>query len=174
MQTGEKGASVAKLLQGIAVSNDLVPVLQKLWDKHGDIIQGHTIRSDKLLKWALESLAEMIIILQQNTGNSLDVSQAELLKATLVDLQSMNFRLEWLVPFVTRASKALEVRAKIDVISKLEATRSKLEATMSKLVAELREVEEKILAEQQNMILADGQVDSQPLVLDKCLAEGLY
>lgn len=156
MQIGnEKGASVEKFQ---ATSPDLIQVLQKLWDKYGNIIEGHAIRSDVLLKCALEELAKMIIILQQNTQKTLNSSQVENLQSTLADLQTLNFRVEWLVPIVAKASKSLQIREKIDTITKLEATRSKL-------VAELREVEEKILIEQ-NMIAAYGEIDSPLLILD--------
>ncbi|KNA10280.1 hypothetical protein SOVF_145970 [Spinacia oleracea] len=89
--------------QGVDVSSELVPVLKKIWDKYGNIIEGHVVRSNGLLTWALESLANIIIILQKITGDSLNNSQAEYLNSTLVDLQLMHFRLEWLVPFVEKA-----------------------------------------------------------------------
>lgn len=102
MQLAQDCTSLEKF-QGVDVSSELVPVLKKIWDKYGNIIEGHVVRSNGLLTWALESLANIIIILQKITGDSLNNSQAEYLNSTLVDLQLMHFRLEWLVPFVEKA-----------------------------------------------------------------------
>lgn len=69
----------------------MVPILKKIWEKHGNIIQEFVAQNDQMiLKWALESLAKMVVILQNNTGNSLSDSEAEYLDATLYNLQTMS------------------------------------------------------------------------------------
>lgn len=112
---------------GVDVNSDLVPVLQKIWEKHGNIIQEFVAHNDQMiLKWALESLAKMVVVLQNNSENLSD-SQAEYLDATLHNLQTMNFKLDWLVPLVKHAHVMKE-----------------LISTKAKLLAQLREVDENL------------------------------
>uniref|UniRef100_A0A803L8B9 KIB1-4 beta-propeller domain-containing protein n=1 Tax=Chenopodium quinoa TaxID=63459 RepID=A0A803L8B9_CHEQI len=156
-------ASLEKF-QGIDVSSNLVPVLQKIWDKHGNIIKGHIVQSNSLLTWALESLANMIIILQKNTGDSLNNSQADYLNSTLADLQLMKFRLDWLVPFVERAVAVHKSKCQKAIMINLETRKSKL-------LAEMHELEEQMV--QQEKLMAESLMNCAPSVLEKGLAEGL-
>uniref|UniRef100_A0A803MFT6 KIB1-4 beta-propeller domain-containing protein n=1 Tax=Chenopodium quinoa TaxID=63459 RepID=A0A803MFT6_CHEQI len=97
----EKDGSGAKFF-GVDVSSHLIPILQKIWDKCGNIIEGHVVNSGSLLTWALESLAKMIIFLENNEGRSLDDSQADYLNSVLLDLRLMHFKLDWLMPSVEK------------------------------------------------------------------------
>ncbi|XP_021762699.1 uncharacterized protein LOC110727447 [Chenopodium quinoa] len=128
----EKDVSQSKFL-GVDVSSHSVPILKKIWAKHGNITEGHVVSSDCLLSWALESLAKIIIILQSNSGSSLDDSQAKYLESTLLDHQLMQLKLDWLVPLVKNAL----FLHKNKVIMELQMTKSKLQT-------ELREVEKKL------------------------------
>lgn len=62
----------------------------------------HLVNSDSLLTWALESLAKIIIILQKDSGRSLDDAQAIYLDSILLDLELMHFKIDWLVPFIEK------------------------------------------------------------------------
>ncbi|CAO2826481.1 unnamed protein product [Amaranthus hypochondriacus] len=120
---------------GVDVNSDLVPVLQKIWEKHGNIIQEFVAHNDQMiLKWALESLAKMAVILQNNSENLSD-SQAEYLDATLHNLQTMNFKLDWLVPLVKHAHVMKE-----------------LISTKAKLLAQLREVDENLDKQRKSLL----------------------
>ncbi|KNA10272.1 hypothetical protein SOVF_145890 [Spinacia oleracea] len=152
----EKDISQSKFL-GVDVSSHLVPILQKIWTKHGNITEGHVVTSNYLLTWALESLAKIIIILQSDPGRSLDDSQAKYLKSTIRDLQLMGFKLDWLVPFV---EKALLLH-KNKVIMELEMAKSKLQT-------ELREVEGKLA--EQGELAPESQLVSASLYLKDVLS----
>lgn len=156
LQCFEKDISQSKFL-GVDVSSHLVPILQKIWTKHGNITEGHVVTSNYLLTWALESLAKIIIILQSDPGRSLDDSQAKYLKSTIRDLQLMGFKLDWLVPFV---EKALLLH-KNKVIMELEMAKSKLQT-------ELREVEGKLA--EQGELAPESQLVSASLYLKDVLS----
>lgn len=149
MQVAEKDVSHSKF-QGVDVSSHLVPILQKIWDKHGNIMEGHVVNSNSLLTWALESLAKTIIILQSDSGRSLDESEAKYLKSILLDFRLMHFKIDWLVPFV---EKALALH-KNKVIMELEMAKSKLQT-------ELCEVEERLAA--QGKLVPESQLVSLDL-----------
>ncbi|XP_021753885.1 F-box protein SKIP23-like [Chenopodium quinoa] len=155
-ETPENVAS-EDIFEGLEVSPDLIPVLQKIWAKYGNIIEDHAVCSIGLLTWALESLAKMIVILQDNTRASLNESQADYLRSTLVDLQSMNFKLDWLVPYVERAIALHNNNEQVEAMLELETT--------SKLRAELHELEDR-LADQKKLI-NESVMASTPLILEK-------
>ncbi|KAL9239648.1 hypothetical protein vseg_013951 [Gypsophila vaccaria] len=93
-------AAAQDTFQGVNVCSNLVPVLQKIWERYGNVIEEHVVSSNSLLTWILESLAKMVIIIQTNSNETLEDSQAEFLKATMKDLQHLQIRLDWLVPFL--------------------------------------------------------------------------
>ncbi|KAK9747822.1 hypothetical protein RND81_02G016400 [Saponaria officinalis] len=93
-----ENVSAQETFQGVTVCAKLVPVLDKIWKKYGNVIQGHAVSSNSLLTWALESLAKMVMILQTNTSESLSDSQAAFLRTTLKDLRHFHVQLDWLVP----------------------------------------------------------------------------
>ncbi|KAK9747823.1 hypothetical protein RND81_02G016500 [Saponaria officinalis] len=95
-----ENVSALGTFQGVTVCAKLVPVLDKIWKKYGNVIQGHAVSSNSLLTWALESLAKMVMILQTNTSESLSDSQAAFLRTTLKDLRHFHVQLDWLVPFL--------------------------------------------------------------------------
>ncbi|KNA10276.1 hypothetical protein SOVF_145930 [Spinacia oleracea] len=137
--------SLLEKFQGADVSSNLVPV-----------------RSNDLLTWALESLAKMVIILQKNTGESLDDSQAEYLKLSLVDLQTLHFRLDWMVPFVERALAIHKSKCQKIIVTDLEKRKSKL-------LAELHELEQ-----MEKTLAGSLIISTAPPILKKGLAEGLF
>ncbi|KAK9747824.1 hypothetical protein RND81_02G016600 [Saponaria officinalis] len=95
-----ENVSAQETFQGVTVCARLVPVLDKIWKKYGNVIQGHAVSSNSLLTWALESLAKIVIILQTNSSQSFSDSQAAFLRATLKDLRHFHVRLDWLVPYL--------------------------------------------------------------------------
>ncbi|XP_056686344.1 uncharacterized protein [Spinacia oleracea] len=122
--------SSMKKFQGVDVRSDFFPYLRKIWKMH-DFFEDHAVRSNGLLTWALESLAKMMIILQNNMGKGkgkspLNESQAEYLTSTLVDLQSMQFRLDWLVPIVEKALSRYKSKEPGDIVMELQVERYRL------------------------------------------------
>ncbi|KAL2902036.1 F-box protein SKIP23 [Bienertia sinuspersici] len=162
----EASENVASLdiFEGLDLSPDLIPVLHKIWVKHGNIIENNVIASNGLMTWALESLANMILILQSNTGTSLNEVQAEYLKSTLIDLQSMNFRLGWLVPYVEKALTLYKNKEQIDTIAKLETRKSELLTELNETVVRVADLKK---------LVGEGLMASAPLLLESNLDEGL-
>lgn len=158
MQSAEDVASEeTSIFEALEIRPDLIPVLQKLWEKYGNIIEEHAVCSNGLLTWGLESLAKMLVTLQNNTATSLNEYQADYLKSTLVDLQSMNFKLDWLSPYVERALALHNNKEQVDTMIELEATRSKLRAELHELEVRLKE----IVGEEIENVMA-----STPLILE--------
>ncbi|KAL2935857.1 F-box protein SKIP23, partial [Bienertia sinuspersici] len=52
--------------------------------------------------YALESVAKLVITLQNTTGKSLSVDQADDIRATMSDLQRVGLKVDWLVPAVEK------------------------------------------------------------------------
>ncbi|XP_021733492.1 uncharacterized protein LOC110700284 isoform X1 [Chenopodium quinoa] len=100
-QPGEKAATMVKF-QGVDIRPDLLPILQKVWEKYEDV-EGSRLQSCDIKAAALESLAKMIVILQTNNMESLTDDQANYLASTMSDLQFMQLKVDWLVPFVEKA-----------------------------------------------------------------------
>uniref|UniRef100_A0A803L8E1 F-box domain-containing protein n=1 Tax=Chenopodium quinoa TaxID=63459 RepID=A0A803L8E1_CHEQI len=99
----QNGVSQAKF-QGIKVSSHLVPILKKIWDKHGNIMQGHVLQTNDQLTWALESLANGI-----------------------------RFRLDWLIPFVQKAMAVHNEQQQVHYVQGLEMSKSNLLAQLHDL-----------------------------------------
>ncbi|KAL2902037.1 F-box protein SKIP23 [Bienertia sinuspersici] len=129
-----------KSQQEIPNETNNVPVSVDTSCEHGNIIENNVIASNGLMTWALESLANMILILQSNTGTSLNEVQAEYLKSTLIDLQSMNFRLGWLVPYVEKALTLYKNKEQIDTIAKLETRKSELLTELNETVVRVADL----------------------------------
>ncbi|XP_021733493.1 uncharacterized protein LOC110700284 isoform X2 [Chenopodium quinoa] len=58
-QPGEKAATMVKF-QGVDIRPDLLPILQKVWEKYEDV-EGSRLQSCDIKAAALESLAKMIL-----------------------------------------------------------------------------------------------------------------
>ncbi|XP_056685155.1 uncharacterized protein [Spinacia oleracea] len=89
--------------EGFDIRSSLVPVLQNVWSRHGNIVENSIIRSGDLIAKALESLANVILILEGNSVRSLNDCQVDKLGSTLSDLRCFHFKVDWLVPCVENA-----------------------------------------------------------------------
>ncbi|KMT10107.1 hypothetical protein BVRB_5g118700 [Beta vulgaris subsp. vulgaris] len=150
----ESGISKTKF-QGFDVSSQFLPILKNIWDNHGNILEGNPIRSCDLVAWALESMAKVVILLQNTSGRSLNNSDAEYLCATLFDLQLMQFNVSWLVPDVVKALKLNEGiadREKLEVSSReIEKVTSQITNMKMKFLAEVGGTEQ-MLDEQRKTV----------------------
>uniref|UniRef100_A0A803MFT0 KIB1-4 beta-propeller domain-containing protein n=1 Tax=Chenopodium quinoa TaxID=63459 RepID=A0A803MFT0_CHEQI len=103
--------------QGVDVHPDLLPILSKIWAKYGNILEGQLFRSNDLVASALESMAKMVILLQNTKGRPLNSSEVDYLCSTLYDLHLMRFNISWLVPCVVEALAMHKCMANIEKLS---------------------------------------------------------
>lgn len=168
----ESGVSKVNF-QGVDVNSDVLPTLNKIWAKYGNIVEGCTVHNKDIVAWALESLAKVVILLQSNTGKSLNDYQVDYLNVILCDLKMMRLKVSWLVPFVERASTIPKgtVSQFQDSLEEIEKVKSQMEEMRTKFLVELGGLEQrlndlrKIVSER---LSVSGLVDQ-----DKCLGEGL-
>ncbi|KAK9666256.1 hypothetical protein RND81_14G171800 [Saponaria officinalis] len=124
------------------IRSDLVPILHKIWRKHGHIIERSTMRSGHIIARALESLATMVEILENSPVESISDSQAGYLSTTLSDLKTMCFKVHWLVSFVEKAVKLHKSKPLVDSLKKLSDLSSQVQERRAILVDELAKLTE--------------------------------
>ncbi|KAK9666260.1 hypothetical protein RND81_14G172100 [Saponaria officinalis] len=156
--------------EGFDIRSDLVPILQKIWRNHGNIIEHSTIRSGDIIARALESLATMVQILDNNLVESISDCQADYLSTTLSDLEFMGFKVRWLGSFVEKAVKLHKSKPLVDSLKKLTDLSSQVKecrAILRDEVAKLTEEENKLkkeMAKVSKLIPFSGQVKlNEPL-----------
>ncbi|KAK9666257.1 hypothetical protein RND81_14G171900 [Saponaria officinalis] len=160
--------------EGFDIRSDLVPILQKIWRKHGNIIERSTMRSGHIIARALESLATMVQILEDNPVQSISDCQADYLSTTLSDLKTMCFRVHWLGSFVEKVVKLHKSKSLVDSLNKLTDLSSQVKERRAILldeVTKLTEEENKLkkeMAKVSKLIPLSGQVK-----LDEPLGSGL-
>ncbi|KAK9666265.1 hypothetical protein RND81_14G172600 [Saponaria officinalis] len=160
--------------EGFDIRSDLVPILQKIWRKHGNIIERSTMRSNHIITRALESLATMVEILEDNPVESISDCQADYLSTTLSDLKTMCFKVHWLGSFVEKAVKLHKSKPLVDSLNKLTDLSSQVKERRAILldeVTKLTEEENKLkkeMAKVSKLIPFSGQFK-----LDKPLGSGL-
>ncbi|KAK9666282.1 hypothetical protein RND81_14G174000 [Saponaria officinalis] len=133
--------------EGFDIRSALIPTLQKIWRKHGNITENSTMCSGDIIARALESLATMVQILENNSVESLSDSQADYLSTTLSDLKTMCFKVHWLVSFVEKAVKLHKSKAFLESLNKLSELSSQVKeqrAIFLDKVAKLTEKENKL------------------------------
>ncbi|KAK9666274.1 hypothetical protein RND81_14G173200 [Saponaria officinalis] len=136
--------------EGFDIRSDLVPILQKIWRNHGNIIEHSTVRSGHIIANALESLATVVQLLENNSVESSSDCQADYLSSTLSDLKVMGFKVQWLVTFVEKAVKLHKSKPLVDSLNKLSDLSSHVmerRAILIDEVAKLTEEENKLKKE---------------------------
>ncbi|KAH9615454.1 hypothetical protein KSS87_021369, partial [Heliosperma pusillum] len=137
-----KTDSATTKFEGLDIRFDLVPTLQKIWLKHGNITKDSIVRSGDIVARALESLATMVQILENNPVQSLSDSQAEYLSSTLSDLRSIRFRVCWLVSFVEKALKVHKSKDLVESLNNLSLLSSQVKERRAILLGELANLNE--------------------------------
>ncbi|XP_021733525.1 uncharacterized protein LOC110700313 [Chenopodium quinoa] len=151
--------------QGKDVRSELVPVLEKVWAKYGNIIEQSAIRSSDTIIMALESVGKVINILQNASANKMTDHQVNNLVSTLSDLQLMQLKVDWLVPFVEKAVALNKSRQLAVALMELEKAKAHVEELKLKLLAESEKPDSRLnLAAVESISAID---------LDKCLGEGV-
>ncbi|XP_074285259.1 uncharacterized protein LOC141610868 [Silene latifolia] len=166
--------SATAKFEGFDIGPDSVSTLEKIWQKHGNIVENCAVRNTKIIGKALESLATMVHILDDNSALSLSNSQVDYLVSTLLDLRYIRFKVDWLIPFVENAEKLHKSKPLLESLNNLNQLscqamerRAVLLDELSKLDVEENKRQEE-LAKVFKMIPFCGQVN-----FDKPLGPGL-
>ncbi|KAH9615452.1 hypothetical protein KSS87_021367, partial [Heliosperma pusillum] len=160
--------------EGFDIRSDLVSTLQKIWRRHGNIVEKSIMRNSDIIARALESLATAVRLLEDNTAHSLSVSQADYLASTLSDLRCISFKVYWLVPYVQKAIQIHKSKSSVESLNNLSQLSSQVKDRKAILLDELAKLgaEENKLKEEREkvskLIPFCGQVE-----LDKPVGAGL-
>ncbi|KAL2935721.1 putative selenide water dikinase [Bienertia sinuspersici] len=154
----------------VNIKSNLVPTLQNIWAKHGNILEECKIRSGDLIAKTLESLATTVLILQRSCGRSLNNIQAEYLKATLSDLQHMQCKVDWLVPFIEKALAVHLCKPAVDFLKEFDEAKSRAKETKLKLLDELAKLDE---VEEDMKFIFEKIPRLEYVDLDESLGEGI-
>lgn len=169
VQPVEKGVSVTPKFEGIDVHTDHLPILEKVWAKHGDVVKGIKLHSSDFLATTLTALAKLILILQTNTGKTLTDDRANYLTSTMSDLLSLGVNVEWLVPFVEKAS-ALHQRNSLEAaLLEFEKAKAKVEEMNRNFVAKMAQMSQCKREPQDGIGMLASEIDP-----DKLVGEGLF
>ncbi|XP_074285332.1 uncharacterized protein LOC141610919 [Silene latifolia] len=129
--------SATTKFEGLDIRSDLVPTLQMIWRKHGNIIKDSILRSADMIARALESLATMVRILEDNLAQFLSDSQADYLSSTLSDLKCIHFRVYWLNSYVDKALKIHKSKSLVESLNNLGQLSSQVSERRAVLLDEL-------------------------------------
>ncbi|XP_074285272.1 uncharacterized protein LOC141610878 isoform X2 [Silene latifolia] len=132
-----KSDSSTTKFEGLDIRSDLVQTLQKIWQKHGNIIKDSTVRSGDIVARALESLATIVRILEDNPAQSLSDGQADYLRSTLSDLKCIRFKVCWLVSFVEKVLLVHKSKPLLESLNNLSQLSSQVEERRTILLHEV-------------------------------------
>ncbi|XP_074287629.1 uncharacterized protein LOC141612770 [Silene latifolia] len=138
----ERLDSATTKFEGLDIRSDLVPTLQKIWRNHGNIINDSIVRNGDIVARALESLATIVQILEDNPVQSLSDSQADYLSFTLSDLRNICFKVYWLVSFVEKALKVHKSKPLVESLNNLSQLSSQVKERRAILLGELANLDE--------------------------------
>ncbi|CAO2836395.1 unnamed protein product [Amaranthus hypochondriacus] len=124
--------SVTVNFEGVEINSELLRTLQAIWLKFGSPIGKETVRSKPILACVLESLARLIITLQNTTGRSLTDTIVDDISSTFSDLQRAGLKVNWLAPTVEKALNLHKSKPEIESIM----LKSKRKAQIDKEVRE--------------------------------------
>ncbi|XP_074316221.1 uncharacterized protein LOC141652585 isoform X2 [Silene latifolia] len=158
------------VFEGINVKSNLIPTLQKIWGKYGNIIEGSIIRNANIIASALESLATTVIILQSNSGHTLSKDQADYMSSALCDLQQMKFNVNWLVPFVEKAIAVHKSRPLINALKDFDKAKAQAEEMKMKVLDELAKLDE---VEEDIVFVSERLSGLKSMDFDLILGDGL-
>ncbi|KAK9666264.1 hypothetical protein RND81_14G172500 [Saponaria officinalis] len=113
-----------------------------------NIIENSIMCGGDIVARALELLATMVQILEENSAESLSDCQADYLSSTLSDLRCIRFDVSWLIPCVEKAVKQYKSKPLLDSLNNLSQLISQVKERKAILldeVAILREEENKLM-----------------------------
>ncbi|XP_074285260.1 uncharacterized protein LOC141610869 [Silene latifolia] len=127
--------------EGMDIRLDSVSTLEKIWQKHGNIVENCAVRNSEIIARALESLATIVRILDDSSALSLSDIQAEYIVSTLSDLRYIHFKVDWLIPFVEKAKKIHQSKASLESLNSLRQLNSEAEERRAILLEELTKLD---------------------------------
>ncbi|KMT10112.1 hypothetical protein BVRB_5g118750 [Beta vulgaris subsp. vulgaris] len=157
--------------EGVEIKSELLPTLQTIWARHGSLICKDTVCSKDMRACALESVAKVMITLQNTTGKTLTDSQAADIKSILSDLQRVGLKVDWLVPTVEKALKLLKSKPMIESITLLDKKRAQVDKEEKEFLARTKKVKQEL---EDSMACLSARIPFPELIdLDDCLGDGL-
>ncbi|XP_074285254.1 uncharacterized protein LOC141610865 isoform X2 [Silene latifolia] len=140
-ERSDSSDSATSVFEGFDIRPDLVPTLQKIWQKHGNILENSAVRSDDIIARGLESLATIVRILGDNSALSLNDNQANYLVSTLSDLRYIRFKVDWLVPLVEKAEKLHKSKPLVESLNSLSQLSTQAKKRRLVLLEELTKLD---------------------------------
>lgn len=133
--------------EALNISSELVPTLQKIWLKHGNIMEDIVIRNGDIVARTLESLATAVQILEGNTCRSLNDCQAGYLRSMLSDLQLGLFKVDWLVAFIENALAHHKSKPTLETLAQCKARAAEMRTKLLDDLAKVDELEKELEVE---------------------------
>ncbi|XP_074285245.1 uncharacterized protein LOC141610859 [Silene latifolia] len=150
--------------EGFDIRIDSVSTLEKIWRKHGNIVEKSVMRNRDIIAMCLESLATMVRILDETSAMSLSDREVDYLVSTLSDLRHNRFKVDWLIPSVEKAEQFHTSRPLMESFNNLSQLCSDAKDRRAKLLEQLTKLDEEVnnwkeeMAKILNMIPSCGQV----------------
>ncbi|KNA19290.1 hypothetical protein SOVF_062740 isoform A [Spinacia oleracea] len=158
-------------LESLGIRPNLLPTLQMIWNKHGNLIGEKTVRSKVMLTLTLESLANIIIFLQKTTLRTLTDSLAQELASNLHDLQCVGLKVDWLVAFVEWVLTLHKSKPLIESIMAINKSKAQIDEKEREFLARSAKVKQEL--DEKKACLSAKLPFPEPIDLDQCLGEGL-
>ncbi|XP_074285269.1 uncharacterized protein LOC141610876 [Silene latifolia] len=169
-----KSYTATTKFEGLDIRSDLVPILQKIWHNHGNIVKDSIVRSGDIVARALESMAAMVQILEDNPIQFLSDSQADYLNSTLSDLRNICFKVHWLVSYVEKALKVHKSKPLVESLNNLSQLSSKVKERRAILLGELANLDEEENKLKEEMMKVSKMIPfSGQVKLDEPIGAGL-
>uniref|UniRef100_A0A803L891 F-box domain-containing protein n=1 Tax=Chenopodium quinoa TaxID=63459 RepID=A0A803L891_CHEQI len=159
-------------LESLDIKPNLLSTLQLIWNKHDILVGKYTVQSKDMLTCALESLAKLIITLQNTTARTLTDSLAKDLESVLYDLHCARLSVGWLVPFVQRALALHKNKPLIEYLMAIDKEKAQVDKEERDFLARTAQVKQEL--EERRACLSAKISIPEPINLDQSLGEGLF
>ncbi|XP_074285246.1 uncharacterized protein LOC141610860 [Silene latifolia] len=136
-----KSGSATTKFEGFDISIDSVSTLEKIWLKHGNIVQNSVMRNRDIIAMSLESLVTMVRILDDTSAQSLSDEEVEYLESTLSDLEYNLFKVDWLIPSIEKAQNFHKSKPLMESLNNLSHLRSQAKDRRAILLEELTKLD---------------------------------
>lgn len=128
--------------EGLDIKSNLIPTLQKIWSKHGNIIENCILSNGDLKSRALESVANVVLTLEENSALDMSDDQSDNLKSTLTDLRVICFDVNWLAPYVEKALELHQSKPLVESLHNLGQLKIQASVQKSRLLKELAKLDD--------------------------------
>ncbi|CAO2826480.1 unnamed protein product [Amaranthus hypochondriacus] len=128
--------------EGLDIKSNLIPTLQKIWSKHGNIIENCILSNGDLKSRALELVANVVLTLEENSALDMSDDQSDNLKSTLTDLRVICFDVNWLAPYVEKALELHQSKPLVESLHNLGQLKIQASVQKSRLLKELAKLDD--------------------------------